>query len=388
VQLFVIPAKAGIHPHFRQETGWKIAGLWYVSRMEKTVRLPDEDVRLWGLLGVMGAAAVAAALWAPSAFRLVLLCFCLAYVFNPVVTLLEKRVRVPRSISAGLILLLALFLVAVALELVIPYLLMQLESLLQAAPDLLTQALERLRSWGIVHDQSNPRTFEELAQFLRAQVSGKEASVIPTLAGYLFRATRGAVGILLLALNLVLIPIFFFLILEDMGRLRRGLLSLVHPSRHEGVERYLANVNRIFGSFLRGQLIVGGCLAVIYGFGLYLTGLRFGLTIGIITGILSMIPYVGFALGIFLAGIVTLVDFSGWGQAAAVAGVFALGQAIETYGLTPRIVGNKVGLNPVESLMAILVFAEMGGFLGLILALPLGGIIKYSILLIFNPREG
>ncbi len=347
----------------------------------------SDSTRFNILLGVAAAGVAVLAFFAPSAFRFILLAFLLAYLVNPLVSLLERRWKVRRGLSTAFLLFLALAFLAVALELLVPYALRQAEALATAIPDLAQQGVERLRVLGVIRGDAPLGTFDDLVALLRSQVAGKEASVAQTLGGYLLKATSGVVGALLFILNLFIIPVLFFFITQDLGRIRAGLLGLIPPSRRGGVEGYLAMGDRILGGFLRGQGIVALVLAGVYGLGLALTGLRFGLVIGLLTGFLVVIPYAGFGLGVALAALVTLVDFSGWGQVAGVVSVFAVGQTLESFVLTPRIVGDRVGLTPLEVLLSVLVFSELGGFLGLLLAVPAGGILKETILLAFAPRK-
>jgi predicted PurR-regulated permease PerM len=138
----------------------------------------------------------------------------------------------------------------------------------------------------------------------------------------------------------------------------------------------------VLGGFIRGQILVALCLAVLYSAGLLITGLRFGVVIGVTAGILSVIPYVGFLIGLLASAVVVLVDFSGWGLVFGVAATFGVSQLIEGYVLTPRFVGNRVGLNPLETLIAVLVGGEMGGFAGLLIAIPACGILKKTVILL------
>jgi predicted PurR-regulated permease PerM len=346
-----------------------------------------DDTRFNLFLVLLGTAALVLAFFAPSAFRFILFAFLLAYLVNPLVGVMERRWRVRRALSTGFILFLAFAVLVVVLELVVPYAAWQVEGFIDAAPDLARQGMERLQALGVIRGEAPLATFGDLLSLLREQLAGKEASAAQTLGGYLLAATSGVIGALIFLLNLFIIPVLFFFITEDLGGVRGGFLSLVPSSRRQGVQGYLAMVDRILGGFLRGQFIVALSLSAVYGLGLTLAGLRFGLVIGILTGLLSVIPYAGFALGIALAALVTLADFSGWGQIAGVTAAFAVGQALESFVLTPRIVGNKVGLTTLESLLAILVFAELGGFIGLLLAIPAGGVLKQTILLVFSPRE-
>ena len=169
-------------------------------------------------------------------------------------------------------------------------------------------------------------------------------------------------------LGVVLLPLEFCQSFND----------LLPPSRREPVGRYMAMVDGVLSGVIRGQIIVSLSLAVLYSLGLTLTGIRFGFLIGVVAGLLFIIPYVGTMIGIAASAVVLIVEFSGWGQVFGVAATFAVAQAIEGYLLTPRIVGNRVGLNQLETLAAILIGGEAGGFTGMVLAIPAGGILKKS----------
>ena len=199
------------------------------------------------------------------------------------------------------------------------------------------------------------------------------------LATGIFQATSGAVGILLGIIHLVIIPVFFFFILKDIDRLRESFYSFVPPSIRVQVRDYLRMIDGVLSGFIRGQIIVALCLAFLYALGLGITGIRFGVLIGVVAGLLFIFPYVGTILGILAATLVLIVDFSGWGQVIGVAATFGVAQVIEGYVLTPRITGNRVGLNQLETLIVILVGGEMGGLAGLVIAIPAGGILKKTL---------
>ena len=141
-------------------------------------------------------------------------------------------------------------------------------------------------------------------------------------------------------------------------------------------------VDQVLGGFIRGQIIVASALAVLYAVGLGLTGIRFGVLIGVLAGILFIIPYVGTILGIAACGIILIVDFSGWGQVLGVVAAFVIAQSIESYILTPRITGDRVGLNQLETLISILIGGEIAGMTGLLVAIPAGGIIKKTFVML------
>src|SRR5690554_1942053 len=136
------------------------------------------------------------------------------------------------------------------------------------------------------------------------------------------------------------------------------------------------------GQWFRGQLQVAGILAVLYSVGLGIVFAIFGLdvqsgiVIGVLTGLLNVVPYFGFAIGSILAVLVVLIDWSGWGPLIAVGIVYGVIQTAESYLITPKIVGEKVGLNPVTVIIVLLIGGQIGGLLGVLLAIPVSGAFK------------
>lgn len=130
----------------------------------------------------------------------------------------------------------------------------------------------------------------------------------------------------------------------------------------------------MLGGFLRGQLMVMLILGAMYGIGLWLVGLELGLLVGIIAGLFTFIPYLGPASGILLGVIAALVQYGDWKYVAGVLAVFGVGQVIESYWLTPKLVGDRIGLHPVAVIFAVLAGGQLFGFLGMLLALPMAAI--------------
>jgi predicted PurR-regulated permease PerM len=323
------------------------------------------------------ATIIAVAVFASSAFKALVLAFALAYLLDPLVDYFEFR-KVPRAFSILVILLIIACLLAVLLGMGIPYLWKQGIQFIKEAPALAEQALRKIAQWNLLPEemtQSVPKLLEDLKNRL---LSGGFETLKPLATG-IFQATSGAVGILLGIIHLVIIPVFFFFILKDIDQLRESFYSFVPLSIRVQVRDYLGMIDGVLSGFIRGQIIVALCLAFLYALGLGITGIRFGVLIGVVAGLLFIIPYVGTILGILAATLVLIVDFSGWGQVIGVAATFGVAQIIEGYILTPRITGNRVGLNQLETLIVILVGGEMGGLAGLIIAIPAGGILKKTL---------
>jgi predicted PurR-regulated permease PerM len=176
------------------------------------------------------------------------------------------------------------------------------------------------------------------------------------------------------AANVILVPFLTFYFLRDWDVLKGRVAALV-PRDHIGtVTRLARESDEVLGAFIRGQFSVMLVLGVLYAVGLWAVGLDLGLLIGFIAGLVSFVPYLGPATGMILGVIAALVQFGDWKHVLLVLGVFGIGQVIESYFLTPRLVGDRIGLHPVAVIFAIMAGGQLFGFLGVLLALPVAAV--------------
>lgn len=183
-------------------------------------------------------------------------------------------------------------------------------------------------------------------------------------------------------LNLIMIPIFTFYFLRDFDRMKDGAAQFIPLYRRGVVVDRLYKIDDVVGAWFRGQIQVSLILAALYGVGL---GTAFAVTgheafdgfaLGAISGLLNVIPYVGFAVGFVLSVLVVLIEWTGWGSLIGVLIVFSVVQGLEGYVITPKVVGEKVGLSPVAVIIVLLLGGELAGLLGVLLAIPVAGAFK------------
>jgi predicted PurR-regulated permease PerM len=180
-------------------------------------------------------------------------------------------------------------------------------------------------------------------------------------------------------MNLVLIPVVTFYLLRDWDAMVEGIRTLV-PRKIEPVISGLAReIEEVLGAFMRGQLMVMLALGLIYAVGLWLVGLDLAFIIGMIAGLLSIVPYLGTAVGVIAAVIAALFQFQDVFHTVMVLVVFAAGQSLEGMVLTPRLVGDRVGLHPVAVIFAVLAGGQLFGFLGILLALPVASALNVLV---------
>jgi predicted PurR-regulated permease PerM len=165
-----------------------------------------------------------------------------------------------------------------------------------------------------------------------------------------------------------------FYFLRDWDVLVERIAALV-PRDHIGTVRRLAHESdQVLGAFLRGQFSVMLALGALYAIGLWAVGLDLGLLIGVIAGLVSFVPYLGPATGVVLGVVAGMVQFGDWPHIAMILGVFGVGQMVESYWLTPKLVGDRIGLHPVAVIFAIMAGGQLFGFLGVLLALPVAAV--------------
>ena len=299
----------------------------------------------------------------------------LAYVLHPLVERLAAR-RVPR-IAAVLVVEVLALLVAVALVLLlVPVLVKEMPLLKAQVPPLLDKLDQTLSPW--------------LAQFgiqinldvasLKAWLSKVlDANMEDWLAAALSSARLGGSVLLSLIGNAVLIPVVLFYLLLDWPRLMLEVQSLIPPRMRESALGFLEECDTMMGQYLRGQLVVMGVLAVYYAGGLALGGFDLALPLGVFTGLAVAIPYVGFGLGMLLSLLAGLLQFGSANALLVVAVVFGLGQLFESFVLTPRLVGERIGLSPLAVIFALMAFGQLFGFVGVLVALPASAVAAVAI---------
>jgi len=290
----------------------------------------------------------------------------LAYFGSPFVTWAERH-RVPRTLGTLLVILVILLLVLALLLVLVPLVQSEIGQLMRRLPELAANLYGRLAPW--LRETFGIEVQMDLAsvkELIADNLDSAQALTLKLLSGL----KAGGTVVLGILINLALIPVVMFYLLRDWNRIVARVDGLL-PSRWLPRVRSIAReIDRVIAEFLRGQLSVMGVLAVYYSVGLMVAGLQFAVPIGILTGLLVFIPYVGFGLGLILGVLAALLQWSGWPGFFAVLAVYGIGQLLENYVLVPLLVGDRIGLHPLAVIFALLAFGELFGFAGVLLALP------------------
>lgn len=304
----------------------------------------------------------------------------IAYFLNPLAGALE-RLGLSRMWASVLILLIAIITFAAVLIFVVPLLASQAQQLALALPD----ELERLK--GILETWARERLGTRYPAFESALTQGLEgvsqnwAAIAGWIASSLWDQSRTVVNFVSLLLVTPLVVFYMLLDWDPMLEKINGWLPRAHAP---AVRQLASDVNDAVSAFIRGQGTVCMVLGALYAAGLTAVGLKYGLLIGIMTGVLTFIPFVGWALGTITATTLAVIQF--WPDVVPVAmvvGVFLAGQAFDAGFLSPNIVGSKIGLHPVWLIFALFVFSYLFGFVGVLVAVPvaaaIGVLVRFAL---------
>jgi predicted PurR-regulated permease PerM len=294
----------------------------------------------------------------------------LAYALHPLVERLAAR-RVPRVLAVLLVEVAAIVAVLALLFLIVPILSKELPLLKAQIPALADKLNSTLTPWLAQHGIHVALDVASIKAFV---VKYLDANLEDWLATLLSSARIGGSFVLALVGNAVLIPVVLFYLLMDWPRLVERVQTLIPPRLRDAAIRFLDECDAVLGQYLRGQLLVMLVLAIYYAIALALAGFDLALPVGVFTGLAVFIPYLGFGLGCALALLAGLLQFASLYGVMAVALIYGIGQLMESLFLTPRLVGERIGLNPLAVIFALLAFGHLLGFVGVLVALPLSAV--------------
>ncbi|MGH7557821.1 MAG: AI-2E family transporter [Gemmatimonadota bacterium] len=324
---------------------------------------------------------VAGSLLAPFVLALVL-----AYIADPLVDRLQGGRR-GRAWGALLVLLVAVLLVALALVLIVPMVVEQGSQFLRDLPQMIVD----LQSW------------------YRAQVERLAASQLPILRDIPFERAlevetrdveaflteraqelrlgwEDAIGLgrglqtgLTILGYMILTPVLTYYILRDFPSLQLWAARLVPKDHRERTLGFLARYDELLGEYLRGQLLVAAFVGLATGLGFWIVGFPNAVLLGVVAGVFNIVPYLGIVVSLVPALLIAILSPPLWLSLLKVAGVFFTVQSLDSYLLSPRIIGARVGLHPVWVMLAILAFGSFFGFVGLLIAIPLAVLIKLLV---------
>ena len=294
----------------------------------------------------------------------------LAYVLNPLVEWLQLK-RIRRAPASMIIMALALLILLSLVLIIVPMLLNQFNNLAERLPQIVGFVQNKLLPWlNSVSGDYIQIDQESIIAWLQShtdELSNTLKEWIPTLM-------RQSGNVISGVSNLVLLPLLLYYFLLDWKRWSSGISKLVPRRFIETYTRISGNMDEVLGEFLRGQLMVMMIMGLVYGLGLMLVGLDSGFAIGMIAGILVFIPYLGAFTGLLLATVAALLQYGSWQGLLMVWAVFGIGQFLESFFITPKIVGDHIGLSPFWVIFSLMAFGQLMGFVGMLAGLPLAAV--------------
>ena len=302
----------------------------------------------------------------------------LAYALTPLVNRLDDlgSGRLPRVVAVVLVEVLFILALLSLVLLIVPILAKEIPLMRGQLPLLADQfnawVTPLLAQYGfkVALDVDSIKAF--VLKYLNTNFEDMFGSVMSSLK------LGGSVALTLIG-NAVLIPVALFYLLMDWERFVARVVSLVPPRLRAGYDSFTGEADSVLGQYLRGQLLVMLIMAVFYSVGMALFGLDLALPIGIFTGLAMFVPYLGFGIGLLLALLAGLLQFASVKALVMVAAVFVVGQVLEGFVLTPRLVGERIGLHPLAVIFALLAFGQLFGLVGVLVALPASAVLLVAI---------
>jgi predicted PurR-regulated permease PerM len=322
----------------------------------------------------LAAVAVVLVAWLAPVLTPFLTAAVLAYVLQPAVDRLARHM--PRALAAVLVELGAMAALLGVVLLIVPVISRELPVLREQIPVLAVRLNEHLAPWLA---QYGIQVKLDIASIKTFVLKYFDANGDDWLATLLSSARIGGSFLLAIVGNAVLVPVVTFYLLLDWHDLLRRLRRMVPPRYREAVLDFVRECDAVLGQYLRGQVLVMLILAGYYTVALALAGFELALPVGVFTGLGIFIPYLGFGVGAALALLAGVLQYASLYGVGVVAVVYGAGQVIESFFLTPRLVGERIGLHPLAVIFVLLAFGHLFGFVGVLLALPAGALVLVAL---------
>ena len=296
----------------------------------------------------------------------------LAYIGDPAVDRLET-IKFSRTLSVVFVFFLMIIIGLSFILVIFPLIEEQIRRLLIRLPEMIDWVQSELVPWatqrfGLQADSIN-------LDGIKQSLTGHWQTLGNIAGKFLARVSASGQHILLWASYLLLIPVVTFYLLRDWDIIVAKIRTLI-PRRYEFVTvKLVKECDAVLSEFFRGQLMVMVAQGVIYSIGLWIVGLEFSLLIGMTAGMVSFVPYLGSIVGIAIASVAAFMQFHDFIHIVFVLIVFGVGQTLEGVVLSPLLIGDRIGLHPVAVIFAVMAGAQLFGFFGMLIALPVAAVV-------------
>ncbi len=299
-----------------------------------------------------------------------IIAFIIAYIFDPVVDWLEEK-KISRT--GGIIILFTLLIGLIVLFFVIalPFFSREISSFTKKFPTY----VETLKKSAVPVVNDYIDKHPEQIDLIKQKIQNIGFELLKPVINFFKSFFSGAIGLILNMLDLLLIPVMVFYLLKDFDRINEKIKNSFPLEYRDTIVSLFSEIDSKIKNFLKGQLIVSVILAIIYSIGLSIFDVPLALLIGVVAGLANIIPYLGIAIGLVPALLLSYLDSHSLVNLLGVVGTFAVAQALEGTVISPRVVGEKVGLHPVMVIVAILLGGHFFGFVGILVAVPAASIV-------------
>ena len=298
------------------------------------------------------------------------LAFILAYALDPIVDKLSRKIS--RSWVTGTVVIGVILLGISLILILVPILQAQVMDFVLKIPKLTNLIWDKLKDI-LTYGRQN-MTEQQLYQ-LSDSVSGMALNILQGIGGALNRVISGGMAVFSLISLLLITPVVLFYLLRDWPKVSHNIKEMIPMTKKQIAGNLMREINTTLAGFIRGQASVCLILAIYYGVALSLVGLDMGALVGITTGVLIFIPYIGYGIGLILSILLGLVQGLTATQWICLGSIFLVGQIVEGYFLTPYLVGKRVGLHPVWIIFALLAGGMLAGPLGVLIAVPVAAVL-------------
>jgi predicted PurR-regulated permease PerM len=325
------------------------------------------------VLGVVAAGYLVYA--ARSVLTPLFLAFAIAYMLDPVIDRFEAW-RIPRPAGIAIVLLVLFGSLATFIALVLPVVASDVATVASELPGKISVLIASAEPWLSAHGIKVPHTTTEWMERLGANANSLASSMLAPAGGILSAVVAGGFSVVGSVVAALVVPVLSIYLLNDFDRITAGVRSHLPRRYRRVIIEYATEIDAALSHFLRGQLTVMAIIAVLYGSAYSILGVRLALPIGILSGMLSFIPYLGSAFALSSGLLMSLLGGYHPGQLVGVVIAYAIVQTLEGFVIAPRVMGKSVGLPDMWVLIALFVGGEIFGFLGVLLAVPTAAVIK------------
>jgi len=295
--------------------------------------------------------------------------FFIAYILNPWVDFVQRR-RFSRTVSVFIVFTIVILILIVFMLILVPQIMNEVDHVRQKLPQYAEVARKKLLPWLQSWLEEHPDIYKNMQDYYEKTLKQRIPALLTPVLGFLRSLFSGFANFIVEMLNVLLVPVLAFYMLSDFPRMKHRFMELFPPRHQPAVQTKIDEVDEALGGYLRGQLTVSLCLAVIYIIGLLILRVPLAIPIGLFSGLANMVPYLGFILGISMSFIFSFVDNQDLQRLIWIVVVYAFAQLMEGVAIGPMIVGKRTGLHPVLIMLALVVGGTLFGFIGMLLAVP------------------